>query len=95
MKEICISKFHNVWELGNMIVPPNKNNNLLSTNYSDFYTFFSRFNSIIEFENPELTERLQLLENYIPVFIKTDKRISLKEIARKYDLTGANRMKVY
>jgi AAA+ superfamily predicted ATPase len=53
-------------------------------------SFTRRFNSIIEFENPGLTERLQLWKNYIPSSIKTDKRISLKEIARKYDLTGAN-----
>lgn len=53
-------------------------------------SFTRRFNSFIEFENPGSSERLQLWKNYIPSTIKTDTRISLKEIARKYELTGAN-----
>ncbi len=53
-------------------------------------SFTRRFNTIIEFENPGVEERERLWENYIPKNIKTDKRISIKEIARKYDITGAN-----
>lgn len=54
--------------------------------------FTRRFNSIIEFENPGTTERVRLWENYIPSEIALDleKEISLKEIAQKYNLTGAN-----
>ena len=53
-------------------------------------SFTRRFNSIIEFENPGVSERLRLWKNYIPSRIEIDKNISLKEIARKYDITGAN-----
>lgn len=53
-------------------------------------SFTRRFNSIIEFENPESQERMQLWKNYLPSKIKLDNKISLKEIAGKYDLTGAN-----
>ncbi|MBT3383288.1 MAG: ATP-binding protein [Prolixibacteraceae bacterium] len=53
-------------------------------------SFTRRFNSIIEFENPGTSERLKLWENYIPENIKTDDKISIKEIAHKYDITGAN-----
>ncbi len=52
--------------------------------------FTRRFNSIIEFENPGTTERVRLWENYIPSEIALEKEISLKEIAQKYNLTGAN-----
>lgn len=52
--------------------------------------FTRRFNSIIEFENPGVAERLRLWQNYIPEKIKLDSQISLKEIARNYDITGAN-----
>jgi len=53
-------------------------------------SFTRRFNSIIEFENPGFAERMRLWENYIPSTVTTDKRISLKEIAQKYDITGSN-----
>jgi hypothetical protein len=52
--------------------------------------FTRRFNSIIEFENPDATERLLLWKNYLPKNVKPDKNISMEEIARKYELTGAN-----
>jgi hypothetical protein len=52
--------------------------------------FTRRFNSIIEFENPDVTERLLLWKNYLPKNVKPDKNISMEEIARKYELTGAN-----
>ncbi len=53
-------------------------------------SFTRRFNTIIEFENPGVGERERLWRNYIPGNIKTDKKISIKEIARKYEITGAN-----
>ncbi len=53
-------------------------------------SFTRRFNTIIEFENPDAKERLKLWENYIPDIIDLDEKISLNEIARNYDLTGAN-----
>jgi len=53
-------------------------------------SFTRRFNSIIEFENPDAVERIKLWHNYIPSKVKLDKKISLKEIAKKYELTGAN-----
>lgn len=53
-------------------------------------SFTRRFNTIIEFENPGIEERERLWKNYIPKNIKTDKKISIKEIALKYDMTGAN-----
>jgi len=53
-------------------------------------SFTRRFNTIIEFENPEVKERLKLWQNYMPEMIDLDEKISLNEIARNYDLTGAN-----
>jgi SpoVK/Ycf46/Vps4 family AAA+-type ATPase len=53
-------------------------------------SFTRRFNSIIEFENPGLTERFKLWENYIPSEITLQDSISLKEIAQKYDISGAS-----
>ncbi len=52
--------------------------------------FTRRFNSIIAFENPDLTERLQLWNNYLPLPATVEKMVNLEEIARKYQLTGAN-----
>ena len=52
--------------------------------------FTRRFNSIIAFENPDLTERLQLWNNYLPLPATVEKTVNLEEIARKYQLTGAN-----
>jgi len=53
-------------------------------------SFTRRFNSIIGFDNPDTTERLQLWKNYLPPVAKLDKIVNLEEIARKYHLTGAN-----
>lgn len=53
-------------------------------------SFTRRFNSIIEFDNPDTSERLQLWKNYLPVVAKLDSKVSLEEVARKYHLTGAN-----
>lgn len=53
-------------------------------------SFTRRFNTIIEFENPGAAERLSLWENYFPGNVKLQNNISLNEIAKNYDLTGAN-----
>lgn len=52
-------------------------------------SFIRRFNSIVEFENPGLNERLLLWKNYIPDGKLSD-FVSIKEIAQKYEITGAN-----
>jgi len=53
-------------------------------------SFTRRFNAFIEFDNPKVEERLMLWKNYLPSKIQLDKRISLKEIARNFEITGAN-----
>jgi AAA+ superfamily predicted ATPase len=52
--------------------------------------FTRRFQSIIEFEVPQYAERLQLWETNLPKRIKISEEICLKEISKKYDMTGAN-----
>ena len=52
--------------------------------------FTRRFNAIIEFENPTAQERLAIWKNNIPQNIRLDKEINLEEIARKYEVNGAN-----
>lgn len=52
--------------------------------------FTRRFNTIIEFENPEEQERLTIWKNNIPKNVKLDQEIKLEEIARKYEVNGAN-----
>ncbi len=65
---------------------------ILATNFiGNIDTSFTRrFNSMVEFDNPGVAERELLWTNYIPSAIKLDKRISLKDIAARYDLTGSN-----
>ena len=53
-------------------------------------SFTRRFNTIVEFENPSITERHKLWQNYIPPSVKLDKQILLDDVARKYEITGAN-----
>ncbi len=53
-------------------------------------SFTRRFNTIVEFENPGIGERIKLWENYIPPSVRLDKKILLKEIARRFEITGAN-----
>jgi SpoVK/Ycf46/Vps4 family AAA+-type ATPase len=52
--------------------------------------FTRRFNAIIEFEAPSATERLFIWKNNIPQKVKLHPEINLDEIARKYDVNGAN-----
>ena len=65
---------------------------ILATNFKSNIdiAFTRRFNSIIEFENPQAKERLELWKNYLPKRICLEKNISLEEIARKYEITGSN-----
>ncbi|MFB9109403.1 ATP-binding protein [Flavobacterium gyeonganense] len=52
--------------------------------------FTRRFQSIIEFEVPSYTERLQLWKNNLPKGIKIAEDVNLNELSKKYDITGAN-----
>ena len=52
--------------------------------------FTRRFNSMIEFENPDANERLQLWKNYFPESASAGKHVSFENLSRKYQLTGAN-----
>ena len=52
--------------------------------------FTRRFQSIIEFEIPQYSERLQLWETNLPKGIKLSEDVCLKELSKKYDITGAN-----
>jgi SpoVK/Ycf46/Vps4 family AAA+-type ATPase len=64
---------------------------LASNMKSNLDTFFiRRFNSIIEFDNPDAEKRLNLWKNYLPDFGEYMSDVNLEEIARKYNLTGAN-----
>lgn len=53
-------------------------------------SFTRRFNTIVEFENPGVAERDKLWRNYIPPSVKLDEDILLDDVARKYEITGAN-----
>lgn len=53
-------------------------------------SFTRRFNSIIEFENPGINERLLIWRNYLPDSVKLESDISVKQISKNYELTGAN-----
>jgi len=52
--------------------------------------FIRRFNTMIQFENPGPAERLKLWKNYFPAKVTPDKKLNIKQIARDYELTGAN-----
>ncbi|MCF6333997.1 MAG: ATP-binding protein [Draconibacterium sp.] len=53
-------------------------------------SFTRRFNTIIEFENPGVRERQKLWENYLPQKVQLEKDISLNEVSKQFELTGAN-----
>jgi AAA+ superfamily predicted ATPase len=65
---------------------------ILASNFkSNIDTAFTRrFQSIIEFEVPQYPERLKLWEANLPKEIKISDDVSLKELSKKYDITGAN-----
>lgn len=65
---------------------------ILASNFkSNIDTAFTRrFQSIIEFEVPQYNERLQLWENNLPKNIQIAENVCLKDLSKKYDVTGAN-----
>lgn len=65
---------------------------ILASNFkSNIDTAFTRrFQSIIEFEMPQYNERLQLWKTNLPKGIPLSDEVCLKEISKKYDITGAN-----
>ena len=52
--------------------------------------FTRRFNSFVEFENPGVTERQKLWENYLPEKVSLEKSVKIDDLAKNYELTGAN-----
>src|SRR5699024_7082201 len=52
--------------------------------------FIRRFHSMIRFDNPNTTERLKLWKNYLPKNIALEETINLEEIAKTYQISGAN-----
>jgi SpoVK/Ycf46/Vps4 family AAA+-type ATPase len=68
---------------GLVILASNLKNNIDSA-------FTRRFNSIVEFDNPSAQERLILWKKNIPPNVKLDEKIVLKDIAAKYEVSGAN-----
>lgn len=52
--------------------------------------FTRRFNTIIEFENPSTAERLKLWKTNIPEKVQLEEKIVLEDLARKYEINGAN-----
>lgn len=52
--------------------------------------FLRRFQSVIHFSAPRYEERLQLWEKAWPANMPPDKSVQLEQIARKYEVTGAN-----
>jgi AAA+ superfamily predicted ATPase len=65
---------------------------ILASNFkSNIDTAFTRrFQSIIEFETPQYAERLQLWKTNLPKGIQLSDEVCLKELSKKYDITGAN-----
>ena len=52
--------------------------------------FTRRFQTIIEFQSPGVEERILLWKNNLPKELPLEESISLRELSRTYDLTGAN-----
>jgi AAA+ superfamily predicted ATPase len=65
---------------------------ILASNFkSNIDTAFTRrFQSIIEFEVPSYQERLKLWQNNLPSGIQVGHDVSIEELSKKYDVTGAN-----
>ncbi|MFY9152175.1 MAG: ATP-binding protein [Prolixibacteraceae bacterium] len=68
---------------GLVILASNMKNNIDSA-------FTRRFNAIIEFENPTAEERLKLWNSNIPDQVQLEDKIVLEDLARKYEVNGAN-----
>lgn len=52
--------------------------------------FSRRFNAFVEFEKPALQQRIKLWKNYLPQNVELEAKINLKDLARNYELSGAN-----
>ncbi|MDO7174053.1 ATP-binding protein [Mariniflexile sp. AS56] len=65
---------------------------ILASNFKgNIDTAFSRrFQCMIEFELPSATERLELWKNNLPKTVSIEASVSLEELAKKYEITGAN-----
>lgn len=72
---------------GLVIIATNLKNNIDAA-------FTRRFHSMIEFEQPGEKERLKIWNDYIPKILELDPRIALDEIAKNYNLSGANILNV-
>ncbi len=53
-------------------------------------SFTRRFNSFVEFDNPGFVEREKLWKNYLPEGVTLEKSVNVGDLARNFDLTGAN-----
>lgn len=53
-------------------------------------SFTRRFNSLVEFKNPDPQQRLSLWENYLPKSVPLDASVELRELAKNFELSGAN-----
>jgi SpoVK/Ycf46/Vps4 family AAA+-type ATPase len=51
--------------------------------------FLRRFHALVHFPMPNADERLMLWQKSMPSGLKHDKLVDLKEIAAKYELSGA------
>jgi AAA+ superfamily predicted ATPase len=53
-------------------------------------SFTRRFNSFVEFEAPDVKERVKLWKNYVPESIQKNSGIDFQKIGKNYELSGAN-----
>ncbi|MCH7413861.1 ATP-binding protein [Belliella sp. R4-6] len=65
---------------------------ILASNYKGNIdtAFTRRFNSIIEFEMPKVPERLKIWQKSMPEQLPFENEEILEEVAKKYELNGAN-----
>lgn len=68
---------------GLIILASNFKNNIDSA-------FTRRFHNIIEFEAPNFEERIELWKNNLPKNVALENSISVEELAKKFNITGAN-----
>lgn len=72
---------------GLVIIATNLKNNIDAA-------FTRRFHSMVEFEQPGEEERLKMWLDYIPDMLKLDEEVSIKDIAKRYTLSGSNILNV-
>jgi len=72
---------------GLVIIATNLKNNIDTA-------FTRRFHSMVEFEQPGEEERLKMWLDYIPDMLKLDEEVSIKDIAKRYTLSGSNILNV-